>query len=299
MTVGIAALCEFSHGAKVVCATDGRLSLPQGVSADVNAPKMIFLGDWVFMFAGELSEADLILDHIRSVKFSHIDIKKVVRNAFHKRMAEWSGDRFLSQYDLDMAEFKKQGREMFGDKHFGDLSLMIEQDASNYKQQILVVGWGQSKHLPIFFGMSRDGLSSHAFDAVAAIGSGAEIALPTMFVIGQHREMTLEETIYSVAAAKFASERCDGVGQETTMYVSWKRDDSQPGRDAFVQPDQIAELRRMWEKYGKPAIPDKATLLLNKIATGLFGGKPREVGLKHVTMLHKAAKKLKHQKQPR
>ena len=59
MTVGIAALCEFSHGAKVVCATDGRLSLPQGVSADVNAPKMIFLGDWVFMFAGELSEADL------------------------------------------------------------------------------------------------------------------------------------------------------------------------------------------------------------------------------------------------
>ena len=75
MTLCVAALCEQGNpqGAKVVCAVDGMLS--HIVSADVNAPKMLFLGDWIFMFAGQLSNADLMMDAIRPVQFGSQEVK--------------------------------------------------------------------------------------------------------------------------------------------------------------------------------------------------------------------------------
>src|SRR5437899_8941638 len=104
MTLCVAALCEQPHpqGAKVVCAVDGMLS--HIVSVDVKAPKMLFLGDWLFMFAGQLSNADLMMDDIRPVQFTAQQIKTLVRNAYRKRMAQWSADRYLLQYEMDMQE---------------------------------------------------------------------------------------------------------------------------------------------------------------------------------------------------
>jgi ATP-dependent protease HslVU (ClpYQ) peptidase subunit len=194
MTVCIAAVCEQGNpeGAKVVCVTDGMLShFGSAVSADIDAPKMLFLGDWVFMFAGTLSNADLIMDDLRSVKFTPQEIKTLVRNAYRKRMAQWSADRYLLQYDMDMQEFKKEGRNIFGDERFAELSRTIEQDAANFEESVLVVGWAGSQTKPVFFGMNRDGLASHALDSIAAIGSGMDVAMSTLMILEQRRTSTL------------------------------------------------------------------------------------------------------------
>jgi hypothetical protein len=135
MTLCVAALCEQGNpqGAKVVCAVDGMLS--HIVSADVNAPKMLFVGDLIFMFAGQLSNADLMMDAIRPVQFSPQEVKTLVRRAYRKRMAQWSADRYLLQYEMDMEEFKSDGRNIFGEERFAALSRSIEQDSVNLHLQ--------------------------------------------------------------------------------------------------------------------------------------------------------------------
>jgi len=297
MTLCVAALCEQTspQGAKVVCAVDGMLS--HVVSADVDAPKILFLGDWIFMFAGHLSNADLMMDEIRPVKFTPQEVKGLVRNAYRKRMAQWSADRYLLQYAMDMEEFKTDGRNIFGEERFPELSRTIEQDAAvNYQEQVLVVGWAASKGQPVFFGMNRDGLTSHALDGIAAIGSGTDVAISSMLMLGQRRTMTLEETIYSVASAKFAAESCEGVGRTTTMFVSWKRSKDDPAERPsgnFVQPLQIDELRKVWEKYGKPRVPHQGWNLFARIATGLYEGRGRQLELVHL-IKEREANKARH-----
>lgn len=297
MTLCVAALCEQGNpqGAKVVCAVDGRLS--HIVSADVNAPKMLFLGDFVFMFAGTLGNADLMMDEIRPIKFTPQQIKELVRDAYRKRMAQWSVDRFLLQYQMDMQEFKTEGRKIFGDERFAELSRSMEQDAAaNYREEVLVVGWHGSKNKPVFFGMNRDGLTSHALDSLAAIGSGAEIAMSTMLGLGQNRGMILEETLYSVVSAKFAAESCEGVGKETTVFISWKRtdkDDATRLNGNFINELRIGELRQVWEKYGKPRVPQQGWNLFTSIATELFEGKGRQLTLEHIEKHSEAMRRTK------
>jgi hypothetical protein len=262
---------------------------------------MLFGHDFIFMFAGQLTNSDLIMDEIKDgfAKDGKQGIKGLVRRAYRKRMAQWSADRFLSQYDLDMSEFVADGVKNFGESRFGELSRAIDQDAGNYQEQVLVVGWEKERKIPLIFSMSRDGLASHALDGIAAIGSGADVAISTMLVLQQSRFMTLEETIYSVAAAKFAAERCEGVGETTTMFVSWKRTDDDPkGRPAgnFVQPEDIKELRRTWEKHGKPRIPHQAMKLTNRIATNLWAGRGRPLGTQHLELMLSNARKSKRAK---
>jgi hypothetical protein len=301
VTVCIAAHCEHSKNlpSKTVCAVDAELS--GQVRGDVDALKMLFGHDFIFMFAGQLTNSDLIMDEIRDgfAKDDKQSIKTLVRRAYRKRMAQWSADRWLSQYDLDMKEFVAEGVKNFGEARFGELSRNIDQDAGNYQEQVLVVGWEKERKIPLIFSMSRDGLASHALDGIAAIGSGEDVAISTMLVLQQSRFMTLEETIYSVAAAKFAAESCEGVGEKTTMFVSWKRTDDDPKeRPAgnFVQPADLEELRRTWEKHGKPRIPRQAMKLTNRIATNLWAGRGRALGTQHLNLMLSNARKSKRAK---
>lgn len=285
VTVCIAALCESNgESTKVVCAVDGKLS--HNVTADVDAPKIIFLGDIVFMFAGTLSNADLILDEIKQRPRTD-QLKPIVRAAYRSRLAQWSADRFLMQYDMDMQEFKKEGRKIFGDERYSELSRTIEQDVANYNEQVLVVGWKKDEIFPEIFSIGRDGMSSHVMDGIAAIGSGADVAMSTMLLLKQNRHKTLEETIYAVAAAKFAAEKCEGVGELTTMYVSWKKGDDSPKHHpngCIVQRRQIAEIRKVWDRHGEPKIPNSALRATGKIVDDMWQKQSRKVTVRHIDM---------------
>lgn len=274
MTVCIAAACN--GGRHVICATDGMLSdMLSSLSGDVMATKLMWFGDWLFMFAGHLSEADLIMEELRleardqSQFLSRENIQSSVRSAYKKRFSKWSADRFLSHYDMDMEDFKNHGREMFGEDRFAELSRSMEQDALNYQEQILIVGWGLTEHAVMIFGALPDGVASFALDGFATTGSGAQVARSVLLSLECSRLCSTEEALYAVAAAKFSAESCSGVGKSTTMFVSHKRcekdaKDKPPGH--FIQPDEIDALRSLWTQHSKPVIPKEAFPTLCEIA---------------------------------
>jgi len=275
VTLCIAALCD--GGLRAICATDGMLSdLVSGASGDVGATKAMWFGDWLFLFAGHLSNSDLIMEEIRlqdlkdKNTLSRAGIQSTLRNAYKKHLAKWSADRFLSQYYPTIEEFRRKGRFELGDERFAELSRAMENDAQqNYDEQIIAVGWGKTVHAAAIYRMDRFGLSSHNLDGFTAIGAGGTSAVSTLLTSGYSRHRSFEAALYMVCSAAFNAEGRDGVGPLTFLAVAHRRDekdhkDKPPGR--IIYPEEIAELKKVWEKFGRPKIPGAAFRTTDEIA---------------------------------
>src|SRR5258708_6371933 len=149
VTICIAAICE--QGAKVVTATDGALSLG-GVRGDpLVAGKMLWFNDWLLLWAGEPGNIDLVLENMRQRArtekdaFSREHIRGTVNRAFKEFAADWAADGVLPAYNMDIAEFKKKGRGVFGDPLFKEISKQMNEAVKKYlTDEMLVVGWGKS-----------------------------------------------------------------------------------------------------------------------------------------------------------
>jgi len=281
MTVGIAAICN--NGANLICATDRLLSdSVSSLSGDVGANKMLFLDNWAFMLAGTLSNGDLILEELRlmavpvrgKARLTRENVRRVLAKAYGSQWSNWLAERWLLPFDMDMTEFKKKGREYFGEERFSELSRFMDQDAANFNESVLVAGWGAAPHAANIFGMDRGGFTSHTLTGFAAIGSGGTVAMSTLLQLWQGRHMPTEDALYAVASAKFASESCVGVGEGTTICVVRKsnRADDVPVRP--LQLSHIEELRRLWKRFGRPKIPsaDILTQIANEVGAGTTVG---------------------------
>ena len=262
MTVCIAAVCN--NGANLICATDGMLSDgASGITGDVLASKLLFLDHWAFMLAGTLSNGDLILEELRlmavqskgRVRLTRENVRRLLPKAYQTQFSNWMAERWLSQYDMNMREFKREGVKHFGEKRHSELSSMMDQDAANFNEFVLVAGWGAAPHSANIFGMDRGGFSSHTLTGFAAIGLGGTVAMSTLMQLWGGRHMPTEDALYAVASAKFAAESCLGVGKDTTICIVDKKKDP-----VLLQLAHLAELRRLWERHGKPKIP-KSTVL--------------------------------------
>jgi 20S proteasome alpha/beta subunit len=269
MTVCIAAVCD--NGRKVVATTDGLLSYGS-VTADTLISKFYWLNDWCCMYAGEPSNVSLILGRLETdgKPLTRANVEQVIFKSYQKRKAK----TVLYPYDMDLDEFKKEGYQMFGESEFARLSRAIAEPSYDFQDQILVVGWGDSEASAMLYEVSPTGDRDHAMAGVAAIGSGAEIALSTLLLLGQSRHCSLQETLYAVAAAKFSAEKShgQGVGERTGMYVTWKRtekDRKDHPVGITVQDEEIEKLRKVWEEHGRPKIPDEAWLPLQDISKTL------------------------------
>jgi hypothetical protein len=142
MTVGIAAICE--NGRKVVVATDWRLSLA-GVASDSSAGKMLWFGDWLFMYAGVPSQINLIFEELRlSERLDRKSINDQVLAAYRTAKSKFCAHAVLSSYDLTMEEFKTEGLKIFGEDVFGRLSNAIERHGEYFNEHLLVAGFGDS-----------------------------------------------------------------------------------------------------------------------------------------------------------
>lgn len=264
VTLCIAGICD--SGRHVICIADGMLSdMVSGASGDARAIKTAWIGEWIFMFSGVLSNSDLIMEEVRQLTGSdaaaltRASILTTLRSAYKKHMAKWSADRNLAPYDLSMEEFKKNGRGIFGEERFAELSRSIENDVSqNYNEQILAIGYGKTEHAAAVFSMGRWGLGSHNLDGFAVIGSGTSSALSSLLLNGYSRQRPFEEALYLVCAAKFGAEGRDGVGRSTFLCVAHKgteKDDKDQPPAQIIQADEIAGIRKAWERYGQPEIP--------------------------------------------
>ncbi len=261
VTICIAAACE--SGKYIVSAVDSMLSYGD-LQGDVGAHKIMWMGEWQLMFAGELGNANRVREELGelfaqdSKYLTRRYIQEAVRKAYKKRFAEWSSSRFLSQYDLSMGEFLKEGRAIFGDDRFSDLTQKIENDAVNYTTELIVCGFGAGENSAMIYSINRDGDSSNSLAGWASIGSGRDVATTILMLSGYTVHCSLEEAIYFVAASKFAAENVAGIGKQTTLTVMQKRDQSIDPPKAnmhFIQPDQIDGLRKMWESEGRMRKP--------------------------------------------
>ena len=187
VTVCIAAICN--NGKNLICASDGALSdTVSQVSGDVMASKMLFLDSWAFLLAGTLSNGDLILEELRlaaiegnKAKLNRENVRRMLAKAYRKQFSNWLAERWLAQYDMDMGEFKKKGKDYFGEERSSELARSMDQDAVvNFNESVLVAGWGASPLSATIVGMERSSFASHTLNGFAAIGAGAAVAMPTL-----------------------------------------------------------------------------------------------------------------------
>jgi ATP-dependent protease HslVU (ClpYQ) peptidase subunit len=276
MTVCIAAACE--GGKQVVCATDGLLSFG-GITADVmKGGKLYWINEWLFMYAGEPSQSQLILEemhYVRKEKNVPIDrehVQEITRAAYNRRIGRVCSASVLGPLNVELDDFIKNGLKRFGKSEFARLTMEIQNQGHNFNEHMIVVGWGKADASCMIYEVGPYGDSDHGLDGVAAIGSGREIALSTMLLLGQSRNSFLPETLYAVASAKFAAEKSHGqdVGPHTSMYITEKYKEggaTPPGK--YVQPDEVERLRKLWEQYGRPKISvevhDEACRITNAV----------------------------------
>jgi hypothetical protein len=282
----MAAGCESGKYAAVAC--DGRLTY--GAQADdVFAPKMQwFRGvpkdptpdsraipvDWLFMLAGVLSSADLVINEVRQDLFnipeqdplSPANVKATLRRAFDARVKNWCAIRHLSMFGMNMDEFRERGRNLFGPKLYEKIYTRIRDDAAKYFQdEVMVIGWGLAPHAIILYAVDAYGDYSGDKVGVLAIGSGKNAATSTAVKLDHGLHSSLQDTIYSIAAAKFSAEG-RLVGKDTILCVLHKRaaDESGPPQ-IFVEQETINKLRTIWQKHNTGGIPDEARLLAAKV----------------------------------
>ena len=282
MTVCIAAACE--GGKKCVTATDGLLSYG-GVTADVLPSKELWkIGErdqWQFMYAGDTSKAAMAfeeLDHILIANpdaLSRANIQTSVSEAFQHMLSRASSFGVLAPFDISLEEFKAEGVKMFGESQFSKMAEQIHRNAHEMTDQILVVGWGHAEASVMIYSVSPWGEDSHKFHGFSAIGSGAEVALSELLLLGQSRNSTLADTIYNVAAAKFSAEHSQGlgVGRSTSMYVTRKRTETDPkGKKVgdWILDADLDYLIKLWKEH--PRVPPEAIREAVRISARINGG---------------------------
>jgi hypothetical protein len=279
MTVCIAAAC--CNGEFVISATDGALS-QSGETFDLAVTKMVWFDDWQFMYAGTPSDADLILQNVRDAihatphALSSQNIQRTVRQAFKKRQAQWTADYVLSGYDMEMDEFKRKGRTIFGDKLAAEMATEMKNAAELFNEQLMVVGWGRSPIGVMIYGVNRDCAWSGSFSGIGAIGAGGDVARASLLAYGTTRTSSFEEALYAVAAAKFSAERVDGVGKRhTAIHVSRARRPSDKKGEhigEFIPAEEISALKAMWREHGRLRIPGEVYPVIMRIAQRISGG---------------------------
>jgi hypothetical protein len=117
--------------------------------------------------------------------------------------------------------------------------------------------------------VSSDGDRDHQYAGISAIGSGSEVALSTMMLLGQSRDSSLLQTLYTVAAAKFASEKSTegDIGRKTSIFVTWKRTEADAEKPPikFLEDAHVEQLYKLWDRYGRPQISDFVLLPVHQI----------------------------------
>jgi len=281
VTVCIAAACR--NGEYVVSATDGALSLG-GEAMDLALAKMYWFSNnknaWQFMYSGAPSNVDLILENIRQVLLSDTKaltrerIQKTVKQAFKKFMSEWVADYVLAPYNMSMEEFKRKGKTILGDDLASKLARDMGDTAASFTDELMVIGWGKTPISVMIYGVNRDGSWSGSLTGHGTLGAGSQVALSALLLYGITRRSALEDTVYAVAAAKFLAERCEGVGQNTTICISRKTRSTEPAETppySFCTAEELNALRSVWEEHGKPRIPNEASAATMAIAQRVTG----------------------------
>jgi hypothetical protein len=267
VTVCIAAIAD--DGEAIVSCVDTRVATGTISFDPLVGHKMSGAYGWTVLNSGTFSQIELLLDafHAEMNTAENHDppvVQRCLESALRLELPKFSAAKYLTPYGLDMPSFLAS-RSQFTDERWNELSRLMLEYSDSYDVEILVSGWGNTQEASprrggaCIFGASRDGVARYSDVGFHTCGSGGNIAHSILSSFEQEPRMTLGETIYHVAAAKFMSEHTEGVGDQTVLRVAIR---TGPGNEAwkgyFIQPAELDEIRELWLKHTAPRIPPEA-----------------------------------------
>ena len=142
-----------------------------------------------------------------------------------------------------------KSRSDLGDANFDNLKYQIE----NFDLGVELLIAGFDKHLvPHIFSLcDHNPVQYHDAIGFHAIGIGSISAMGMLY---NTRNIWADaaEAVYRALEAKFTSEPAPGVGKDTFAVIIGPE-----GQNAVFTADKTAEIKKMWEKFGKPQLPKR------------------------------------------
>jgi hypothetical protein len=266
VTVCISAIAD-RHEAIVSC-VDTRVSTAITSFDPLVGGKMSGAKGWTVLSSGTFSYAELLLDAFHAEMNRAVDndppsVHGCLQAALLTELPKFGAAKHLAPYGLDMPGFL-DSRSKFTDERWNELSRLISDHSDYYDVEMIVSGWGAEQEASTspgacIFSVDRSGVVPHSNVGFYACGSGKEIAHSILSFFNQQPHMTLAETIYHVAAAKFMSERTGGVGPITLMRVALRTGGVKDAWNGyFIQPEELREIRELWLTHDAPQIPPGA-----------------------------------------
>ena len=159
-----------------------------------------------------------------------------------------AAEKILGNFDLDLPAFLKHRTEL-GDALYERLFLEISKVEVGF--DLLVFGYHEEYPRIFIVSNPSSDNSSHVTYCdefgFGVIGDGYLMAESTLYALKQKSDTSLAVTLYNVLCAKFAAETATDVGRETFAEVF---------RDAHTAAEVpqkfIRQVRKEWERYGKP-----------------------------------------------
>lgn len=251
MTVCIAGI---SQGEALIALSDMMVSTDY-FSADNMALKFRDLhSDWKVMFAGnDLTRVEPVLRRAKS-KFrgssqrSLTEVEDAMRDSFQEELVRKQTDLVLARYGLTMQAFLDTGLTRFGEAAFTTLKYQLDQEVLGC--EFLVYGFDEKTRPHIFTVEDPGAVCNHDLYGFWAIGSGGNRALSSLFFQQYRQSLPEWKALYYIAEAKFMAEG-GAVGEETLVMIK-RKDGSGVGS---LSPEL---LKKLWEKKGRPKIPNNA-----------------------------------------
>jgi 20S proteasome alpha/beta subunit len=267
MTTCIAGVCDYWKA--IVLATDQAISYEE-VTGDSLALKMRALHpNWCALFAGEIGHTSSIfraagaaLDHEKNESMEKV--VTVILDAYRCEY-EMRLNSKLAHLSYTIQDFKKEGRGKLGDKLFEEYCRELAKVSLGVS--FLVAGFGSAGEPHIFEISDPVERLNHLPLDFWSIGSGSRVALNSLSFHGFNYHMSVGEATYRICEAKFASERCLGVGEKTSVLIMQeephpKDDNGFRVRVHEVQDGLLDEIRKNWQRFGIPRIPQGMSKLI-------------------------------------
>lgn len=245
----------------IVVAADTRMSFGGLYSSEGVLKNKALHREWSVLIAGnDISQGLLVVERASEVLRGRTGKAKIVRAGFKRAYAECRreliADTLLNSFDMDVTDFKRNGRKQLNPEVHADFSFRIKN--FDLGCTFLVYGFDDEGDPHIFTVLNPGKVDPYDKPGFWAIGAGKVAAISMLMALGQHPERnSLYETIYNVLAAKYVSEGASDVGKETWMFIH------KQGCSAMMHQTQMEEkVRRIWEEQGRPKTNSEAVKLL-------------------------------------
>lgn len=253
MTVCIAANC--ATGEAVVVASDRMLSAPfltiefdhADAKIDVVSPTCVALSAGDALFADEILGAGPGAPGQLSEPFVS-QFAEHIRQKFVEVRRRFANETILEPRGMSFEAFYQHG----GIQRLpGELAMLLDSRIQTLQINVSIILAGLDRMGPHVYSIEDPG-TSVCYDRLGyfAVGSGERHAMLTLVAHNQHRETSLNQTVFNVYCAKRAAEVAPGVGDATEMRLIT--------RDGVksLSSEELNALSPLYERRVKPKLDE-------------------------------------------